>query len=118
MRIANLGLRFLLELGALVALAYGGWRTAGPELWQRLLLAVLFPVAAALIWGRWVAPRSDRKLADPARLLPEWVVFGGATAVLVVTGHSYLGVALAVLAAGNRLALWRLGSDTDGRAVR
>ncbi|WP_329108514.1 YrdB family protein [Micromonospora sp. NBC_01699] len=118
MRIANLCLRFLLELCALVALAYGGWLAGGPQLWQRLLLAVLFPVAAALIWGRWVAPRSDRKLADPARLIPEWVVFGGATAVLVASGHPYLGAALAVLAAGNRLLLWRLGSDTDGRVVR
>ncbi|MEV4628902.1 YrdB family protein [Micromonospora sp. NPDC049523] len=118
MRIANLGLRFLLELGALVALAYGGWLAGEPQLWQRLLLAVLFPLAAALIWGRWVAPRSDRKLADPVRLVPEWVVFGSATAVLVVAGRPYLGAALAVLAAANRLMLWRLGSDTDGRAVR
>ena len=118
MRIANLGLRFLLELCALVALAYGGWSAGGPRFWQRLLLAVLAPLAAALIWGRWVAPRSDRLLADPLRLVPEWVVFGSATAALIATGHPLLGAALAVLAAGNRLALWRLGSDTDGRVIR
>jgi hypothetical protein len=117
MRIANLGLRFLLELCALAALAYGGWVLGGPSLWQRLLLAVLAPIAAAAIWGRWVAPKSDRVLADPLRLVPEWVVFGSATAVLIATGHSILGAALAVLAAGNRWVLWRIGSDTFGRTI-
>ena len=55
MTAAALALRFVLELGALAALAYGGWRVDGP-LWLRLLFAVAAPLAAALIWGRWVAP--------------------------------------------------------------
>jgi hypothetical protein len=118
MTVANLGLRFLLEICALVTLTYGGWVAGGPQLWQRLLLAVLAPLAAGLVWGRWVAPKSDRLLADPLRLVPEWVVFGSATAVLIATGHPLLGAGFAVLAAGNRLVLWRLGSDTDGRVIR
>ena len=116
MKATNLVLRFTLELAALAALAYGGWRTGGPG-WLRLLLAVLAPLAAAAIWGRWVAPRAKHLLSDPLRLVPEWVVFGAATAALVATGHPVLAAVLGGLAAANRLLLWRLGSDTDGTAL-
>jgi hypothetical protein len=113
MRAVNLGLRFALELCALAALAYGGWHVPGP-IWLRILVAAGLPLAAALVWGRWVAPKASRPLADPLRLVPEWVVFGGATVALTVTGHAILAALLAVLAAANRLLLWRLGTSTGG----
>jgi hypothetical protein len=116
-RIFNLGLRFLLELAALAALAYGGWHVPGP-LWLRIVLAVALPLLAAVIWTRWVAPKASRPLADPLRLVPEWVVFGGGAVALALTGHVLLGVLLAVLAAANRLALHLLRTDTGGAAVR
>jgi hypothetical protein len=108
-----LAVRFGIELCALAALAYGGWRVDGP-LWLRILLAVALPLLAAVVWGRWVAPRAPRKLADPLRLVPEWVVFGGATTALLLTGHPVLAALLAVVAAVDRLALWRLKTDTGG----
>ncbi|GAB3802049.1 hypothetical protein GCM10027605_20750 [Micromonospora zhanjiangensis] len=47
------------------------------------------------------------------RLLPEWVVvFGAATAALVLTGHPVAGAVFALLAAGNRIALRLLGTGT------
>ncbi|GAA4603871.1 hypothetical protein BJY16_004775 [Actinoplanes octamycinicus] len=113
MRAVNLTLRFVLELCALAALAYGGWRLPGP-IAVRILAAVLLPVAAALIWGRWVAPRGSHLLPDPQRLIPEWVVFGGATVALILCGHPALGAALAVLAALNRWLLHVLGTSTGG----
>src|SRR3954447_13258626 len=116
MRAFNLGLRFALELAALAALAYGGWHIPGP-VWLRILLAVALPLLAAAIWARWVAPKATHPVADPQRLLPEWLVFGGATVALAATGHPILAALLAVLAAGNRLALWRLDTGTDGTAI-
>jgi hypothetical protein len=115
-RALNLTLRFVLELCALAALAYGGWRVPGP-IWLRILLAVAFPLVAAVIWGRWVAPRASHPLPDPQRLLPEWLVFGGATVALAVTAHPVLAVLLAVLAAANRLILWRLHTTTGGETA-
>src|SRR3954447_18091735 len=115
-RAFNLGLRFALELAALAALAYGGWRVPGP-LWLRILLALALPVLAAVVWARWVAPKASHPVADPQRLFPEWLVFGGATVALAATGHPLLGALLAVLAAANRLALWRLDTGTDGTAI-
>ena len=113
MAMVALAVRFGIELCAFAALAWGGWRVDGP-VWLRVLLAVAFVAAGVGIWGRWVAPRAPRKLADPVRLIPEWVVFGGATVALVLTGHPVLGALLAVIAAVDRLALWLLKTDTGG----
>jgi hypothetical protein len=116
MRVFNLGLRFGLELCALVALGYGGWHAHGP-VWLRVLLAVALPLLAAVVWGRWVAPKASHPIPDPQRLIPEWVVFGGATVALALTGHPILAATLAVLAALNRVALWRSHTGTDGASA-
>jgi hypothetical protein len=113
MRAVNLGLRFVLELCALAALAYGGWHVPGP-LWLRIVLAVILPLVAAVAWGRWVAPKASHPIPDPLRLVPEWFVFGGAAVALAATGHPVLAAALAILAAANRLALHLLGTTTAG----
>jgi len=109
-------MRFALELSALAALAYGGWQVDAP-LWIRALLAVAFPLVGIAIWGTWVAPRARHVLRDPLRLVPEWVVFGGATIALTVSGQPVIAAILAVLAAGNRVALWLLGVGTGGEVV-
>ena len=114
MRAANLLLRFVLEVCALAALGYAGWQAQGPA-WVRLLLAIALPLAAAVIWAQWVAPKARKPIPDPLRLVPEWVVFGGATIALAVTGHPVLAALLAVLAALNRLALHLLGTTTGGQ---
>jgi hypothetical protein len=116
MKATALLLRFLLELAALAAIGYGGWRIPDP-VWARALLAAALVAAAIAVWSRWVAPRAAHKLQDPARLLPEWLVFGGATAAFIATGHWLLGLVFAVLAAADRLALWRLGADTGGESL-
>jgi len=81
---ALLTLRFVAELGMLACLAWGGWQR-GDGLAPSLALAVGLPVSAALIWGRWVAPRAPRRLDDPLRLGVEVVLF--TSAVLVVATY-------------------------------
>jgi hypothetical protein len=76
---ANLGLRFILELCVLAALAYAGFELFIP-------LAVVLPLAAALTWGQFVSPRAPRRLDDPARLAVEVVYFAAGVAALAVVG--------------------------------
>jgi len=45
----NLAFRFTLELAALAAMGYWGWKTG--ESWTRWLLMIGVPLIAAAIWG-------------------------------------------------------------------
>jgi DNA-binding IclR family transcriptional regulator len=98
--------RFTAELGMLAALFYVGWRLAPDSTALGLTLAAALPVAAALTWNRWVAPRAQRRLEDPVRLVVELVLFGSAVVGLAVVGPGTwslvaalaLGVAYAVSA--------------------
>lgn len=96
LRITNLGLRFALELAALGALAYWGAQAVQPTL-GRLALAVLAPLAAALLWGAFVSPKAV--VRDPVlRAGVEAVVFGAAAVALVLASQPVWGLVLAGLA--------------------
>jgi hypothetical protein len=71
--------RFLSEIGALVAFTLWGFSEAG---W----FGVLPPIAAGAIWGRYMAPRSDKRLKDPQRLLAELAFFALATSAFAAAG--------------------------------
>jgi hypothetical protein len=75
-------IRFLAELGLLVGLSWGGWALGGGAPLS-VVLAVLLPLAAGAVWGRWVAPRAGHRLADPARVVVELALFGVAVALLL-----------------------------------
>lgn len=80
---ALLAVRFLAELGMLACLAVGGWHHGG-SVPGSVVLVVVLPLAAAAVWGRWIAPRAPRRLRDPGRLGVEVVLF--AAALLLVVG--------------------------------
>lgn len=97
MAAANEIVRFFLELAGLAAVAYGGW-SAG-EGWWRWLPAVAAPGVVAVIWGRFMAPKSSTRVADPARLLLEVLLFGSAVVALAATSHPVWAAVLAALTA-------------------
>ncbi|MFF3210454.1 YrdB family protein [Streptomyces sp. NPDC002886] len=90
--LANEGLAFLLELLALGLLAWWGWsRDIGRA--GSVALAVAAPLAAAVLWGMFAAPKARYAVPLAAQLGVKAVVFGAA--------------ALALLALGQRLpSLW------------
>jgi hypothetical protein len=106
LRTVNLLLRFLLELAALAGLAYWGW-SAGHSTIGRVVLAIVTPTAAAWIWGMYAAPASQHRLAGPARLAVEWLVFGGAAVATAVAGQPWVALAFVVVAAVNAVVLAR-----------
>jgi hypothetical protein len=88
----NLGLRFALELCMLAALSVWGFS-------NHALLGIAAPLAAAVVWGLWVAPKARRRLHDPVRLAAELLLFGAAVAGLAAADHWVLAALFAVAVA-------------------
>jgi hypothetical protein len=91
---ANLGLRFLLELCLLAALAYVGVQV-------NVVLAVAFPVVAAVVWGLFVSPKARYPLSLPLWVGVQVVLFGLAAIGLILAGSVWLGVVFAAAVAVN-----------------
>lgn len=97
MKAAVVALRFALELAALGVLAWWGFALAAP-LAVRVLAGVGAPLAAAGVWGAWVAPASRSRLPDPGRFLVEGLVWVAGAAALSALGRPVLGLAFLVAA--------------------
>jgi hypothetical protein len=107
LKIVNLGLRFLLELCTLAALAYWGFHT-GQGWLLKTALGIGAPLLAAVVWGAFVAPKAVVSVSAPARLALELAVFASAVAGLAAARQTSLAWTLGVAYAINRIliAIW------------
>ena len=103
-----LALRFALEIGLLAALGVAGLALPWSPRWP-VVAALALPLAAAVTWGAWVAPKAHRRLDDPARGALELVLFGLGVAGLVVAGRPVLAATFGVLVVGHLVAMVALG---------
>jgi hypothetical protein len=110
---ANLGLRFLLELCALAALAYWGSQTGPPAV--SVVLAIGAPLAGAALWGVFAAPKSRHRLRGSRRLVVEIPFFGAAAAGLAATGQWLLALIFAAAVVLSELVTYGLAADDDGQ---
>jgi hypothetical protein len=98
----NLGLRFLLEIAALVAVGYWGFRLPN-GLFIQVLGGIGLPVLIAILWAVFRVPGDGGApiVAISGQLRPalEAVVFGVAIAALVGSGQQGLVVAFALVLA-------------------
>ena len=94
-----LTLAFLSELALLAVLAIVGVN-AGLGTAANIALAVLAPVAVAIIWGLALAPRARRRLPQPWRLGAEIVLFLAAAAGLAAVGALAWAIVFAAAAIG------------------
>ena len=114
---------FLAELAMLVALGYAGGvlptSTAGS-----VAAAILLPTAAAVVWGRWLAPRASRPLPRRRALLVKVAILAVASVLLALAGPAWLALTFAVVtevvtvAADRRHPSTRVGPSRAGRGGR
>ena len=108
LRAINDLVRFLLELCAVAAACYWGFGiTDGVLSW---FLGIGAPVLIIMLWGAFVAPKAERRLPDPSRLIIELWIFAAASVGLAAVGQPALGAALAIAAALNIGLMFALGT--------
>ena len=71
----------------LAALAVGGAHV-------HVAVAVVAPLAAAVVWGMFVAPKAARPVSEPVRWAIEVALFAFAAGALVVAGSPVLAILL------------------------
>ncbi|HEX3592092.1 MAG TPA: YrdB family protein [Pseudonocardiaceae bacterium] len=108
-RLGNLGLAFLLELGAVTALAYWGFHT-GTGLPTRLALGIVAPVVAVVLWSLFAAPQATFSIPALA-VATKILVFGGAALALWQLDYRVLAIAFPTVVIAN-LAVINLGHLT------
>jgi hypothetical protein len=96
---ANLGLKFALELAAIAAFAYWGAGVDGGVV--SVLLAIVAPAVAVVLWGVFAAPKSERRLPRDARVAFELSVFGFAVVALFAAGSPVSAVVFAAIVVVN-----------------
>ncbi|WP_440989885.1 YrdB family protein [Haloarchaeobius baliensis] len=106
LRTANRALRFLLEVLAVLAIAYWGFES-GDTLPVRIALGLAAPLVVAVVWGVLGSPQAALPVSERGRLLLEGLVFGSATAGLYAVGQPILAGLFVALVVGNH-ALMRL----------
>lgn len=99
---ANLGLRFLLEIGALLAFGYWGWHLVDSPL--HIVLGIGVPLLIATAWGIFGVTGDTRgrgkapvPVLGPLRLALELAVLFGAGLALAEAGKTVWGVIFAAI---------------------
>lgn len=96
MKAANLGVLFLIELGALAAAAYWGFTldAAAPLAW---LLGISAPAVLVVLWVLFGSPKATYKTRGAARVGFEVLWFGAGVAALFLAGAVEWAVAFALV---------------------
>ena len=89
-------MRFLLELCLLAALAWAGASVERAAL--RIVLAIGLPLAAAVLWGTFVAPKRKVRVSEADAAAGRARAFGAGALALVLAEQVVLGLAFAALA--------------------
>jgi hypothetical protein len=113
----NLALRFVLELGMLVAFAYWGSHVGETRL-VHVGVAILAPALAALFWGFVLSPKAPAKLSPTLRLALSLPVFLLASVATNAAGAPRIAIWFAIVATLNTLLLIGLERAGDGARLR
>jgi hypothetical protein len=101
----NLALRFVLEMFALGAVAYWGFKS-GKDGILRWLMAIGAPVLLAVIWGVFGSPKAVIKLTAPLHFTVEVLTFGLPALALYFAGKQHLAFIYIIVVIINRILMF------------
>jgi hypothetical protein len=116
LHLANEGLAFLLEVAALAALAWWGV-TVGTSTAVSVLLGIGAPLAAAVVWGLFAAPRARIRLPMAGVIAVKALVFGCASVAIHALARPRLALSFAAIALASSV-IAALDRDATVRASR
>jgi len=93
---------FLLELVLVIALGYGGYSVV-ENVYLKYTLAMLLPVMAIVCWSIYAAPRSDKRLEQPWRMVFRLSLYFICAMLLYTIGKTTIGISLAGIVLINEL---------------
>jgi hypothetical protein len=100
--------RFLLELCMLGALAWWGFET-GDGAATQVLLGVGVPVAAAVVWGMFIAPKARHPVPLAVWIGLQVILFGAAALGLAFVASTELAVVFVIVVVLHGAAMAALG---------
>jgi hypothetical protein len=116
LHVANEALAFLMELAMLAALAWWGATRGGGRI-AEVLLGVGAPLAGAVVWALFAAPKARIRLPMAGVLAVKALAFGSAVAAIAAMGRYRLAACFAAVALGNT-AVAALDRDAAVRTHR
>jgi hypothetical protein len=105
LKAANLAVSFLVELAALAAFALWGLHI-GSSRPAQIALGIGLPLAGALVWGLFAAPRAAISIPGPAIVAVQALVLGLGVVALFASGHPRWAAVLAVVLIVNTALAW------------
>jgi hypothetical protein len=108
---ANLGVRFLLELAAVAAVVYWGWRIGGEGL-VGLALGIALALALVLVWWRLIAPKARSPISTDMRPLVGSGILLLAAAALGLADQPLLALAMAIAVVVNTVVMYGAADGT------
>jgi hypothetical protein len=101
---------FIMELAMLASFGFSGFHMAKTII-VKYLLGIAFPIAVAIVWGIFEAPRSSHRLPQPYRFLLAIALFMSAAFLLYKTGYSKTAITFAIAAIVTQIAALVLEKD-------
>ncbi len=100
----NLGVRFLLELCMLVAVAYWGFNAESG--WAlKIIFGIGLPILLIVIWSLLLAPKAAYRLGGVPLTLLSLILLGSGAVALFVAGRAGLGWVYAIILVVNQVLL-------------
>lgn len=110
MAVANLALRFILEVLGIAALAYAGFQVPGNGL-IRAVVTIGAPLVFVVFWALVVAPNTANGLSQAQKDVIGTVLLVVAAIALGFAGQLGLAVAFGIVVLVNAVLLFLIGED-------
>lgn len=107
-KLINLGLRFIIEICALVVYGYWGFKI-GNTRFMKGLLCIMIPVGIAVVWGVFGSPKASIQLSEPLHLVLEILIFLVPVGLLLSLNEIKLAIGYGSIVIINRILMYIWG---------